>query len=340
MIAQTSLFPDSSGATPGKAHTPSKSKVIRDRLNAGRDASHLFTVNSISGGRSSAMMATEHPADMNIFGIVTTDDPRHHIKDAGIRSYVWKKLQTDLVYATLESDETIQSIMDLEQYIGQEIIILCGDSMDSIIESRNFLPNARARFCTYEMKIKPIFNFLLGGYRRYPNSPSIADYYQILASSEYPQPGEGKPWIRMNIGYRLDDIERVASFTEHYRHCVGIYQAGRHQGRREWKETHWRIGHFPIVQNSQADVIRYWKGKPVNFPEFNNCEFCFNRTLAQLQKQFRDRPEKGDYWIGAEEKYGAQFRSDYSLKEIKALPMSDEMDFTAQSMCNSGGCTD
>ena len=286
------------------------------------------------------MMAREEPADMNIFGLVTTDDPRYHIKDAGIRAYVWNKLQTELIYATLESDQTIRSIMDLEQYLGREIIMVAGASMDTIVGQRKYLPNARARFCTYEMKIKPIFNFLMGGYRRYPDSPAIDHYYQEMASLGYPQPGEGKPWIRMNIGYRIDDVERVAKFTEHYRHCVGIHQHGRHQGQREWKEVHWRIGHFPIIHRSQADVIRYWKDKPVRFPEFNNCEFCFNRTLAQLQKQFRDRPEKGNFWIDMEKKHGAQFRSDYTLEEIKALPMDEEMDFTAQSMCNSGGCTD
>ena len=303
MTAQTHLFPPTAADPTAVLPSPSKrrgvSELIRERLRAGREATHLFTVASLSGGRSSAMMAREAPADLNIFGLVTTDDPRYHIKDAAIRAYVWTKLQTELVYATLESDETIGSIMDLEQYLVREIIMVAGASMDNIVAARKYLPNVRARFCTYEMKIKPIFDFLMGGYRRYPDSPAIEHYFQKMASLGYPQPGEGQPWLRMNIGYRTDYVERVASFTEHY-----------------------------------------WKDKTVRFPEFNNCEFCFNRTLAQLQNQFRDRPAKGEFWIGLKKKQGAQFRSDYSLEEIKSLPMGEKMDFTAQSMCNSGGCTD
>ncbi|WKN46495.1 hypothetical protein [Tunicatimonas pelagia] len=85
---------------------------------------------------------------MNIFALVQTDYLEFHFHDEAIRRYVWNKLDTDLVYATLESDETIRSVMELEQYLGKEIFMVCGDSLDKIIDRRKFLPNARARFCT------------------------------------------------------------------------------------------------------------------------------------------------------------------------------------------------
>ena len=317
-----------------------KRKAIQRRLKHGREASHLFTINAVSGGRSSAMMAAENPADMNIFALVQTDYPQYHFRDAGIRQYVWEKLQTDLVYATLESDETIRSIMELEQYIGQEIVMVCGQSMDKIIGDRKFLPNSRTRFCTSEMKIKPVVDFLTGGYRSYYDYPSVQRYYEYLQGLGGGVPEQNEPWIRMNIGYRLDDLERVATFRETYRQCIGTHTEGRHRGDRKWQDIHWRVGHFPIIEQTQAEVIKFWQGKPVSFPEFNNCEFCFNRSVAQLQKQFQERPAKGEFWIEMEKKLGATFRPDFSMQEIKELPIGSVLDYTAQSMCDTGGCTD
>ncbi len=317
-----------------------KIQNIRHKLLKGNQSDHLFTVNSISGGRTSAMMAVKHPADMNIFSLVTTDYPEFYIQDEAIRRYVWNKLDTDLVYATLESDETIRSVMELEQYIGKEIIVVCGESLDKIISDRNFLPNARARFCTSEMKIKPIYEFLKHGYRHYRGTPSVDRYESYLYALGTTFWKSDKPIVRMNIGYRLDDIERVSSFKETFKYPDSIHTEGRHKGNIKWRTHHWRIGNFPVIKNTQADVISYWEDKPVSFPEFNNCEFCFHRPIEQLQKQFRERPKKGKFWITMEQRYNATFRSDLSLQQIKDLPYTETLDFTAQNMCSSGSCTD
>ncbi|WKN46494.1 hypothetical protein [Tunicatimonas pelagia] len=195
------------------------------------------------------------------------------------------------------------------------------------------------------MKIKPIYEFLKHGYRWYRDHPDVDRYeaYLYNASTTFWQ--TDTPLIRMNIGYRLDDIERVLTFKETFKYPDGIHTEGRHAGEKKWRTHHWRIGHFPVITITQAEVIDYWKNKPVRFPEFNNCEFCrsairFHRPVHQLQKQFRERPRKGKFWMMMENRYNATLRFDYSLQQIKELPYTESLDFTGQSMCNSGGCTD
>ena len=50
-------------------------------------------------------------------------------------------------------------MLDLEQFIGQEIDWISGETFDDIIKrgDKIYLPNKVQRFCTIEMKIKPIF---------------------------------------------------------------------------------------------------------------------------------------------------------------------------------------
>jgi hypothetical protein len=48
-------------------------------------------------------------------------------------------------------------MLDLEQYIGQEIIWLSDKTFDQVIEKHsNYLPNLMTRYCTVDMKVKPI----------------------------------------------------------------------------------------------------------------------------------------------------------------------------------------
>lgn len=325
----------------GKAKSISaheKIKLIKSKIKQGKNRSDLFTVNSISGGRTSAYMAVHNLADLNIFSIVHTDDPRYHFKDHAIRKYVWDKCGTDLIYGTLEHDNTIKSVMELEQFIGQEIFMVYGDSFDKVINDRKFLPNQVARFCTYEMKLKPIFEFLtLSGLTQYHNlyNPTYEKLTEYIQSADLTQ-----PFIRMNIGYRISDIERIVDFTEHFKHVVGIHESGRHKGQRKWKTTHWRIGNFPVIQKPQSEIIHFWKNKNVTFPKLNNCEFCFNRSIYELNRQFQEVPEKANWWLQQEILSGSTFRKDYSLEQIKNMKFTEDLDFTASTMCSSGSCTD
>ena len=53
----------------------------------------MKTMNSISGGRTSAYMAVHMPADINIFAAVCMDNQLAKIKDDGLLSACRKKLE-------------------------------------------------------------------------------------------------------------------------------------------------------------------------------------------------------------------------------------------------------
>lgn len=339
MSFQAELFPDIKRSESKSLPKIDKIKLIREKIKQGKDRSDLFTVNSISGGRSSAYMAYHHRADLNIFSIVTTDDPRCLFLDKSVRAYVWEKCGTDLVYATLEDDDTIKSVMQLEQLMGEEIFFTYGPSMDSIIQDRKFLPNAMARFCSDEMKITPIFEFLtMRGRTQFHNldSPTYNKLQNYIASIE----DFSSPYFRVNIGYRIDDYERIANFTEHHEYSDGLHETGRHAGNRKWENKHWRVGHFPIIGETQQHIINFWKGKNISFPEMNNCQFCFHRNEKTLNKLMKEKPRKAVFWKQQEAIIGAKFGKKYTLEQIENMNFAEDIDYTSDSMCDSGGCAD
>jgi hypothetical protein len=94
--------------------------------------------------------------------------------------YVSDKLGKDFI-ATTEDDKTLEVMRDLEQLLGQPITWLSGVSFDALIKKQT-LPNERRRFCTSELKIKPIFEWCFLNF--------------------------DKP-IKMNLGFMFDEFYRV-----------------------------------------------------------------------------------------------------------------------------------
>ena len=56
----------------------------------------MKTVNSISGGKTSAYMAANYKADYNVFALVRTDDKSCMYLDVRLRQIVSDKLGTEL----------------------------------------------------------------------------------------------------------------------------------------------------------------------------------------------------------------------------------------------------
>ena len=116
----------------------------------------MKTVNSLSGGKTSSYIAANYPADYNVFALVRTNDTKCLFPDAKIRQIVSDKIGTEFI-GTLEEDDIIYTMLDLEQFIGCEIIWLSENTFENVIQKHgNYLPNLMSRFCTVDMKIKPI----------------------------------------------------------------------------------------------------------------------------------------------------------------------------------------
>ena len=119
----------------------------------------MVTINSLSGGKTSSYIAVHYPANYNVFALVRTDDKKCIYPDAKVRQIVSDKIGCEFV-GTLEDDVIINTMLDLEQFIGQKINWVTGKTFDEIIKRKNgttFLPSYMRRFCTTEMKLTPIF---------------------------------------------------------------------------------------------------------------------------------------------------------------------------------------
>lgn len=91
----------------------------------------MTTVNSISGGKTSAFMAVNYPADYNVFSLVCLDDTNCAPKDKSIIQYVNAKIEKYIpeygeFIATAEDPKTLYVMRDLEQLMGREIIWVRG----------------------------------------------------------------------------------------------------------------------------------------------------------------------------------------------------------------------
>jgi len=186
----------------------------------------MKTINSLSGGKTSSYMAYHYPADYNLFSLVCINDIKCTPKDKKLVQLISDKLNKDFI-ATAESDLTLKVILDLEQLIGKEIIWVSGLSFDKLIKKQTILPNSLRRFCTIEMKLRPIWDW----------------WYKNLNEK-----------VKMGIGFRYDEMERAERFTTSFKGIVG-----KKGLRNKWEEIEWREGHFPLIDNKILNYhVKQW----------------------------------------------------------------------------------
>jgi hypothetical protein len=280
----------------------------------------MITVNSISGGKTSAYLAKHYPADINIFSLVRLEDKDclwMSGKDEQTRQLISDRIEKEFI-GTAEMDEIIYTILDLEQFIGQEIKIITGETFEQIILNRGgYLPNKMVRYCTSEMKIIPIFNYLRG--------------LQCLP-------------VEMRIGYRPNEITRIetmqskagANGIEKFKTVVG--EMGT---RNKWGEVDYRVAKFPLWEdNITKDVIyNYWNDKPVRFAYRNNCVMCVNRQPLMISHMATKEKRKVEWAKKMESNTGNQFLASASMSKILNYSVQgnlfNEDDF---SDCDSGYC--
>ena len=258
----------------------------------------METMTSISGGQTSAYLAANYPTKYNIFALVTTDDKKCIYPDKKTRQLVSDKIGREFI-GTLEDDKIINTILDLEQFIGRRIDWVAGLTFDQVIKTKgNILPSYKARFCTEWMKLEPIFNFWLTNIK--------------------------KP-VKMNIGYRVTEKRRADNMKEKL-NKNGLLERktiiGKHKsGRNKWASIEWQKPNFPLITDfiERQDINNYWKNKPVLFADLNNCIGCFHRSAALLKKMSNLHPNKFDWFINQE------IQKNKELKEKGILKYGKDM---------------
>jgi hypothetical protein len=270
----------------------------------------MITVNSLSGGKTSSYMAIHYPADYNVFALVTIEDPKCSPSDKGLIQKVSDKLGKEFI-ATAEDDKTLQVIFDIEQMLGREIIWLTGISFDGLIKKRKAIPNKMWRFCTTEMKMRPIWNWW------YKN------YYPEIVS--------------MNIGFRYDEKERAKSKEPQL--FKGI--VGKHNnGDNKWLECEWKVDNYPLIDNKIGHyTVKQWAdGSGLIFPEDSNCVGCFWKPVQQLRKNYETNPLKMQ-WFADQEHIG-RWKTEVTYEQIKKVGLQQDFFFGTGSGCQAGYCTD
>jgi hypothetical protein len=283
----------------------------------------MKTINSLSGGKTSSYIAANYPADYNIFSLVRTDDKSVMFPDAKIRQIVSDKIGNEFI-GTAEEDTIIYTMLDLEQYIGQEITWISPMSFEEVLnqykmkDGYNYLPNKVTRFCTVDMKVKPIAQW-------------------CYENTELP--------IEMRIGFRANEMRRAKNMIE--RQVNGVesfkFNIGKHNnGNNKWKELHYRKTTFPLIQDAifKDTIEQYWKDKPVRFAYMNNCVGCFHRSELFLKHMSNKAPKQFE-WFAKQERnsnYKAKWKTGITYDKIKNHRTQLELFDTDFNECDSGYC--
>jgi hypothetical protein len=306
----------------------------------------MKTVNSISGGRSSGFMAAHYPADYELFSLVCIDDVTCKPKDKSIVAYVNNKLEKYTerygeFIATAEDDATLKVLMDLEQYIGKEITWIRGESFDKIINTPSFtggtptrLPNRRFRYCTFRMKLLPIFE------------------WWFLTIGEKCQ---------MRIGFRFDEftrMEKMINNSDPTYFEIPYKTSIRGKKKQRNFKFNWRDISFPLAKNGivKSTVNKYWDDngwlghddlfnnrRQMEWPIISNCTMCHIHKPEELSVLALTQPLKMA-WASSKEKIGKGTWLDSKLTYEQIIQNAEnwipEMARSGSTSCDTGSCTD
>ena len=140
-----------------------------------------------------------------------------------------------------------------------------------LITDRKFLPNPVTRFCTQELKIRPMRNWMLAkGYEHWTNV----------------------------VGIRADEPRRVAKMraaeekrTERWDIALPLADAGVTLAD---VNVFWKAQPFDLQLQ----------------PHEGNCDLCFLKSYDKLKNIVRERPDLALWWAEQEARMGATFRND------------------------------
>lgn len=276
----------------------------------------MKTVTSVSGGKTSAYLAKHYPADYNIFALVRIEDRRCSPKDKKLVQNISDKIGMEFI-ATAESDLTLTAVFDLEQLIGKEIIWVTGQTFEQVIFKKKALPNLMMRFCTTELKLRPIF-----------------EYCQNII-------GE---FVSMNLGIRYDEMERGFDTKTGLKREEKPFKTviGKHtNGNNKWAETQWRHTNYPLILDkiNHFHVKQWADSTDIIFPPDSNCVGCFWKHPMQLRKNWENEPLKMQWFSDMEKKMHRKFKKEGTYEQFLQIAIQQDFIFGGGAGCSSGFCT-
>ena len=284
----------------------------------------MKTVNSLSGGKTSSYIAINYPADFNVFSLVRTNDKLCKYPDKKVRQIVSDRINAEFI-CTLEDDVIINTILDLEQFTGREIKWVTGKTFDKTIDRKSGIPNLpqpMRRFCTYEMKVKPLF-----------------DYWRILNIDAW----------ECRFGFRANETRRAKNTNNRLNENgflteKGIIGKSKNGNRNKWQEFEYQKPSYPLIENQiyKDTIVNFWNGKPVRFAWLNNCVGCMHKDPILLKKMMGLHPNKLQWFIDKENKAkvmnGNTWRQDVEYSNIQKWNPQFELFNDDFNDCDSGYC--
>jgi 3'-phosphoadenosine 5'-phosphosulfate sulfotransferase (PAPS reductase)/FAD synthetase len=170
-----------------------------------------------------------------------------------------------------------------------------GEPFEALIRKRNYLPNPVTRFCTIDLKIRPIGRYLLS-----------------LGMAETKTEAENMSWI----GMRADEQRRAAKIADKSR--IPLWADGV---TKEDIGAFWRAQPFDLNLPNNNGVTMH-----------GNCDLCFLKGGSQVLSLIAEKPERAVWWVKMEalelasKPSGAVFRSDRPSYSAMAKFASDQSD--------------
>lgn len=170
-----------------------------------------------------------------------------------------------------------------------------GEPFEALIRKRNYLPNPVWRFCTLDLKIRPIGRYLLS-----------------LGMAETRTEAENISWI----GMRADEQRRAAKIADKSR--IPLWAAGV---TKQDVGAFWRAQPFDLGLPNNNGVTMH-----------GNCDLCFLKGGAQVLSLIAEKPERAVWWAKMEaltlasKPSGAVFRSDRPSYAQMAAFAADQAD--------------
>lgn len=152
-----------------------------------------------------------------------------------------------------------------------------GEPFSALIAKRKFLPNAVTRYCTQELKIRPMRDFARSlGWERWSNVVGL----------------------RYDEGHRvMKMLDRNAQGSERYDVLMPLAKA---KATRSDVMTFWSEQPFDLA-------LRSYEG---------NCDLCFLKARGKLSALIRENPGMADWWTRQEAAVGGRFVTEYSYADL------------------------
>ena len=264
---------------------------------------------SFSGGRTSAFMLYKvleaHdmslPEDAVVVFANTGKEDEATLKFVNDCSVNWNVPIVWLEYQDAEESK------DRWKEVTYKTASRNGEPFEAVIRKKNYLPNPVTRFCTIEMKIRTIANYLFA-----------------KGMCETRSEGEYMSWV----GIRADEPRRAAKIPRDRTPLVtaGI---GKADVGEFWKKQPFDLG----LPNFNGVTYH------------GNCDLCFLKGESQTRSLIAEKPVRAVWWAKMEalalasKPDGARFRKDRDSYQammdyaINQVPMFDNPDQSIDCFC-------